>query len=118
MPDVLETPSTDPHRSLRAVTVANPYTPAHYGEASNPRTVPAIVNQEKRHHDVGLTRSDRRRSAYRCNEIPRLVGSDVPEHAYGREPVDGGGRSDPITHRQMHAAEELRVGPCRASLGS
>ena len=27
---------------------------------------------------------------------------------YGAEPVDGGGHADPISHRQMHAAEELR----------
>ncbi|MGZ2460822.1 hypothetical protein ACVINH_005909 [Rhizobium anhuiense] len=27
---------------------------------------------------------------------------------YGREPVDGGSHTDPISHRQMHAAEELR----------
>ncbi|EGE56740.1 hypothetical protein RHECNPAF_5730011 [Rhizobium etli CNPAF512] len=39
------TPSSDPHRSLRAVTVPNPYySPAHDGDVSNPRTVPAIIN--------------------------------------------------------------------------
>lgn len=38
-------PSTDPHRSLRAVTVANPfYSRAHDGDATNPRTIQAVVN--------------------------------------------------------------------------
>jgi len=108
-----KTPSSDPHRSLRAVTVANPYyTPAHDGEAGNPLTVPAIINI--RESAITMLASRGRidaaqfAAATRFRALWEAICRSMRAIDYGQEPVDGGGRADPIGHRQMHAAEELR----------
>ncbi|MGO6704704.1 hypothetical protein [Rhizobium ruizarguesonis] len=107
------TPSSDPHRSLRAVTIPNPYySPAHDDEAGNPRTVPAIVNI--RESAVTMLASRGRidaaqlAAATRFRALWEAMSRSTRAIDYGREPVDGGGHADPISHRQMHAAEELR----------
>ena len=41
----LRRPLADPHRTLRAVTVENPYfSRVHAGDATNPRKISAVVN--------------------------------------------------------------------------
>ncbi|MDX6000911.1 MULTISPECIES: hypothetical protein [Rhizobium] len=107
------TPSSDPHRSLRAVTITNPYySPAHDGEASNPRTVPAIVNLKESAITMLASRgridAAQLAAATRFRALWEAVCRSTRGIDYGREPVDGGGQADPIGHRQMHAAEELR----------
>ncbi|MGR9135653.1 hypothetical protein [Rhizobium leguminosarum] len=107
------TPSSDPNRALRAVTVANPfYSPAHDGDVSNPRTIPAIINI--RESAVTMLASRGRidaaqlAAATRFRALWEAMCRSTRAIDYGREPVDGGGRADPIGHRQMQAAEELR----------
>ncbi|WP_237352972.1 MULTISPECIES: hypothetical protein [unclassified Rhizobium] len=118
------TPSSDPHRSLRAVTVANPYyTPAHDGEAGNPRTIPAIVNIRESAITMLASRgridAAQLAAATRFRALWEAMCRSTRAIDYGREPVDGGGHADPIGHRQMHAAEELRrIRPLLGERGS
>ncbi|TAT82481.1 hypothetical protein [Rhizobium ruizarguesonis] len=107
------TPSSDPHRSLRAVTIANPYySSTHDGEAGNPRTVPAIINLKESAITMLASRgridAAQLAAATRFRALWEAVCRGTRAIDYGREPVDGGGHADPISHRQMHAAEELR----------
>lgn len=107
------TPSSDPHRSLRAVTVTNPYhTPAHDGEAGNPRTIPAIINIKESAITMLASRgridAAQLAAATRFRAMWEAMCRSTRAIDYGREPVDGGGHADPISHKQMHAAEELR----------
>ncbi len=95
------------------MTVANPYySPAHDGEASNPRTVPAIINLKESAITMLASRgridAAQLTAATRFRALWEAMCRSTRAIDYGREPVDGGGRADPIGHRQMHAAEELR----------
>ncbi|TCA70487.1 hypothetical protein [Rhizobium leguminosarum] len=107
------TPSSDPHRSLRAVTIPNPYySPAHHDEAGNPRTVPAIVNLKESAVTMLASRgridAAQLAAATRFRALWEAMCRSTRAIDYSREPVDGAGRADPIGHRQMHAAQELR----------
>ncbi|NKM56371.1 hypothetical protein GFL21_17920 [Rhizobium anhuiense] len=107
------TPTSDPHRCLRAMTVANPYySPSHDGEAGNPRTIPAIVNIRESAITMLASRgridAAQLAAATRFRALWEAMCRSTRAIDYGREPVDGGGHADPIGHRQMHAAEELR----------
>ncbi len=102
------------HRSLRAVTVDNPfYSRAHAGTAGNPKKIDAVINI--RQSAVIMLASRGRLDPAQlaaANKFGALWetmgGKGAPAIDYGREPVDGGRRTDPIKERQMIAADELR----------
>ncbi|PDS80268.1 hypothetical protein [Rhizobium sp. L43] len=107
-------PTTDPHRTLRAVSVENPfYSRAHAGDPTNPRKISAVVNiresaittmAARGRIDVAqVAAADRFRRLWET-----MGGKGASAIDYGREYVDGGKRSDPITERQMNAADGLR----------
>jgi hypothetical protein len=107
-------PVADPHRTLRAVTVDNPYfSRAHAGAATNPRTIPAVVNI--RESAITMLASRNRIDAAQVAAATKfralfeaMGGKGASAIDYGREHVDGGKRADPISERQMAAADELR----------
>jgi hypothetical protein len=107
-------PSTPKHIALRGVTVENPfYSRAHSGEASNPRYIGAVVNI--RESAITMLASRNKIDAAQvaaANKFRALWeamgGKGASAIDYGRDHVDGGRRSDPISERQMNAADELR----------
>ena len=106
---------------LRAALVENPdHSRAHAGDATNPRTVPAMINIR----ELAITTMAARgvldavqiEAATRFRALwEAMGGKGVSAIDYGREFVDGGKRADPITERQMHSGKELAR--CRALLG-
>lgn len=104
----------DPHRSLRAVVVDNPfYSRAHAGTAGNPKQIDAVINL--RESAIVMLASRRRIDAAQlaaANKFRALWesmgGKGASAIDYGREHVDGGKSADPITERQITAADELR----------
>ncbi|QND33565.1 hypothetical protein HB772_15845 [Sinorhizobium meliloti] len=109
----------DPHRSLRGVVVDNPfYSRAHSGTAGNPKQISAIINT--RQSGVIMLYSRGRLDLAQLAAANRfgalwetMGGKGAGAIDYGKEPVDGGQRSDPITERQLMAADELRRARCR-----
>jgi hypothetical protein len=112
----------DQHRALRAVVVENPfYSRAHAGTAGNPRHIDAVVNI--RESAITMLASRGRINAAQvaaANKFRALWeamgGKGASAIDYGREHVDGGKRADPITERQITAADELRH--ARGALGA
>lgn len=110
----LRNPVTDPHRSLRAVTVDNPfYSSAHAGDPTNPRKINAVVNI--RESAITMLASRNRIDAAQVAAATKfralweaMGGKGASAVDYGSEPVDGGKARDPITERQISAADELR----------
>jgi hypothetical protein len=105
---------TDPHRSLRVIAVDNPYySRAHAGAATNPRYIDAVVNVRE---SAITTLASRGRidpaqeaAANKFRALWEAVGGKGASAIdYGRDHVDGGTRSDPVTERQINAADELR----------
>lgn len=104
----------DPHRSLRGVVVDNPfYSRAHSGTAGNPKQISAVINT--RQSAVTMLYSRGRLDPAQLAAANRfgalwetMGGKGAGAIDYGKEPVDGGQRSDPITERQLMAADELR----------
>ncbi len=106
-------PAADPHRSLRAVTVENPfYSRAHSGDRTNPRVIPAIINIKESAitmlYSRGRLDDAQLAAASKFRALWEAVCRGTRAIDYGREPVDGGKRADPISERQMHAADQLR----------
>lgn len=101
---------SDPHRSLRAVTVANPY--FNPGDATNPRTIQAVVNIRESAavmmHSRGRLDDAQFAAATKFRALWEAMYRSTRAIDYGREPVDGGTRAEPITERQMFAADQLR----------
>jgi len=110
----LRRPLADPHRTLRAVTVENPYfSRVHAGDATNPRKISAVVNI--RESAITMLASRNQIDAAQVAAATRfralweaMGGKGASAVDYGREYVDGGKARDPITIRQMNAADELR----------
>ncbi|WP_246231761.1 hypothetical protein [Sinorhizobium alkalisoli] len=66
-------PAPDPHRTLRAVTVANPYySPAYDGDATNPKEINAVVNIKESAAVVFYTRGGL------DNGLPKCRRSSAP----------------------------------------
>lgn len=106
-------PAADPHRTLRAVTVDNPYySRAHAGDATNPRVIPAIINIKESAitmlYSRGRLDDAQLAAATKFRALWETVCRGTRAIDYGREPVDGGRLADPIGERQMHAADQLR----------
>ncbi|MFT2210702.1 hypothetical protein ACLJYM_02315 [Rhizobium giardinii] len=108
-------PAADPHRTLRAVVVDNPfYSRDHVGDPTNPRKISAVVNI--RESAVTMLASRGRIDAAQVAAASKfralwetMGGKGATAIDYCREPVDGGGgRFDPIGERQMNAADQLR----------
>lgn len=107
-------PVAMPHRTLRGVTVENPfYSRAHAGDATNPKHIDAVVNI--RESAITMLASRNKIDAAQvaaANQFRALWESMGGKGAgaidYGRDHVDGGKRADPISERQMNAADELR----------
>lgn len=112
----------DPHRALRSVVVDNPfYSRAHAGAASNPRKIEAVVNT--RESVIVMLASRGRIDAAQLAAATKfrklweaMGGKGAAAIDYGREHIDGGKISDPITERQIAAADELRG--ARRTLGA
>lgn len=102
------------HRALRGVVVDNPfYSRAHAGDATNPKQIDAIINI--RESAVTMLASRRRIDAAQVAAADKfralweaMGGKGASAIDYGRDHVDGGKRADPISERQMNAADELR----------
>ncbi|MBB2670708.1 UNVERIFIED_ORG: hypothetical protein GGE44_000249 [Rhizobium esperanzae] len=79
---------------------------------SNPRTIPAIINIKESAITMLASRgridAAQLAAATRFRALWEAMCRSTRAVDYGREPVDGGGHANPVSHRQMHAAEELR----------
>ncbi len=106
---------------LHPVEIANPYySRDHAADATNPRTIPAMLNVRESavttmaargHLDTAqVAAADRFRKLFET-----MGGKGAGAVDYDREPVDGGSRADPITEQQVAAGKELAR--CRALLG-
>ncbi|MEK1933075.1 MAG: hypothetical protein AAAC47_25515, partial [Pararhizobium sp.] len=103
MPAPSKTKPTDPHRTLRAVTVENPYfSRARAGDATNPRKINAVVNI--RESAITMLASRNKIDAAQVAAATRfralweaMGGKGAGAIDYRREYVDGARRSDPIT---------------------
>jgi hypothetical protein len=107
---------------LRPTLVDNPYhSRAHREDATNPRTIPAMVNLRE---SAIVTLAARRvldatqvAAADRFRRLWEAMGGKGASAVdYGWEYVDGGKARDPITDRQVNAGKELAR--CRALLGA
>lgn len=107
---------------LHPVKVPNPYfSRDHAADATNPRTIPAVINVRESAIVTMATRgvldaaqvaaADRFRRLWET-----LGGKGAGAVDPGREPVDGGAARDPITERQVNAGKELAR--CRTLLGA
>lgn len=102
-----------PPRSLRAVTVPNPYfSRAHEGTAGNPRQIDAVVNIRESAavmlYSRGRIDDAQFAAATKFRALWEAMCRCTSAIDYGREPVDGGRIADPISERQMFAADQLR----------
>ncbi|MBB5536831.1 hypothetical protein GGD55_003542 [Rhizobium giardinii] len=96
------------------MTVENPfYSRAHAGDPTNPKHINAVVNI--RESAITMLASRNKIDAAQVAAATKfralweaMGGKGASAIDYGREHVDGGKRSDPITERQMNAADELR----------
>lgn len=99
---------------VRVQKVPNPlYTRAHSGETWNPVVISAHVNiresaiatlaSRKHINEAQVAAADRFRSLWES-----IGGAGAGAFDYSREPVDGGGASEPLTERQIRAAFELK----------
>lgn len=106
---------------LRPVTVPNPYySRAHPADATNPPTVPAVINIRESAVTTLATRgvldAEQVAAANRFRALYEAMGGKGAGAVdYGREHVDGGKAREPITERQLGAGQELAR--CRALLG-
>ncbi|MDV4163092.1 hypothetical protein R1538_18380 [Rhizobium leguminosarum] len=107
--------------NLRVTEVPNPYySRAHLTDATNPRTIPAVINVRESAITTLATRgvldpaqvaaADRFRRLWEA-----IGGKGAGAIDYGKEHVDGGKARDPITERQANAGKELAK--CRELLG-
>ncbi|PKA39663.1 hypothetical protein CWR43_30830 [Rhizobium sullae] len=102
-----------PAPKLRPTLVPNPYfSRAHREDATNPRTIPAIINIKESAvvmlYSRGRLDDAQFAAASKFRALWEAVCRSTRAIDYGREPVDGGRRADPIGERQMHAADQLR----------
>ncbi|MGI0528018.1 hypothetical protein [Rhizobium giardinii] len=99
---------------LRSVTVPNPYfARAHPADSGNPKNINAVVNI--RESAITMLASRNKIDAAQVAAATRfralweaMGGKGAGAIDYGREYVDGAKRSDPITDRQINAADGLR----------
>lgn len=107
-------PIADSHLALRGVVVDNPfYSRAHSGDSTNPRKINAVVNIQEsaitmlasrnRIDAAQVAAADKFRALWEA-----MGGKGAGAIDYGRDHVDGGKIADPISERQMNAADELR----------
>lgn len=110
------------HIEIGQKIVPNPdWSRDHDGAAANPRHITAEINIKESAiavleargylHPAQVRAADTFRSLYE-----RAGGSGAGAMDYTREPVDGGGVTDPISLRQMQAGIELKR--CRELLGA
>ncbi|WOS61371.1 hypothetical protein [Sinorhizobium fredii] len=106
---------------LRTVTVPNPYySRAHPADATNPPTIPAVINVRESAVTTLATRGVLDAAQVAAANRFRLLyeamgGKGAGAIDCGREHVDGGKAREPITERQLGAGQELAR--CRALLG-
>jgi hypothetical protein len=103
------------HMELASVSIDNPhYSRAHSGEKWNPPKSAALVNIRESAvsllaakgvlNAAQVAAADRFRSLWEA-----LGGSGAGALDYTKEPVDGGGVSEPITVRQLEAGRQLKA---------
>lgn len=107
-------PASSQRLALRGVTVENPfYSGAHAGDRTNPKHIDAVVNI--RESAITMLASRNKIDAAQvaaANKFRALWeamgGKGASAIDYGRDHVDGGKSADPISERQINAADELR----------
>lgn len=110
-----------PLKPIDIALVENPtYSRAHDGDATNPRFIPAQINFRESAiatlAQKGLLDPAQVQAADKFRALwERMGGRGVKAIDYSKEPVDGGGFSDPIDVAQMEAGRELKR--CRVKLG-
>lgn len=103
------------------IEVDNPhYEPAHHGRADNPRKIKAPYNPRESYsgwllHRGLITPAEARAATDVRQAFEALGGGGARAMDYTKEPVDGGGASDPITERQRRAGALLSE--CHGTLG-
>lgn len=106
---------------LRPTEVPNPYfSRSHAADASNPPTIPAMVNIRESAVTTlasrGVLDAAQVAAANRFRALfETMGGKGSGAMDYSREHVDGGKAREPITERQLSAGQELAR--CRALLG-
>ncbi len=104
-----------PAVEIATKTIHNPlWSRDHYGDRTNPRFVTAAINPRESGIVTlaarGLIDEAQEQAADRFRSIwETLGGSGAKALDYTKEPVDGGGFSDPISIRQIAAGKELKV---------
>lgn len=103
------------HMELAAVTVDNPhYSRAHSGEKWNPPKSAAVMNIRESAISLlaakGVINAAQVAAADRFRGLwETLGGSGAGALDYTKEPVDGGGVSEPITVKQLEAGRQLKA---------
>lgn len=100
--------------------VDNPYfTASHRESESNPRRVNAVKNIRESAVETLYARGKldkaQKAAADKFRQLWEACGGTIAALDYGREPVDGGGRTDPLPERRANAGRELAR--CRSLLG-
>lgn len=106
---------------IRSVTMDNPYfNGAHAITSTNPKKISVVKNLRESAVETLFARGklDRaqKEAADRFRGIYESAGGTIGAMDYGREPVDGGGASDPLSQRQVDAGKMLAQ--CRNLLGA
>lgn len=98
----------------------NPYhSTAHRESRSNPKTIDVVKNLRESAIETlyarGKLDESQKRTADKFRRLWESCGGTIGAMDYGREPVDGGGLTEPLTERQANAGRELAS--CRRLLG-
>lgn len=101
-----------PKQDIIFMDVDNPmFSPAHDVSRSNPIKVRAPVNILESPLGLMAARGHltaaQVRAGSRFRALWEALGTNVRAMDYSKDPVDGGGQSDPISFRQMEAGLEL-----------
>jgi hypothetical protein len=103
-----------PMPSIATKVVHNPlYQRAHHGERSNPKFITAAINPRESGIVTlvarGLLDEAQEEAADRFRGLwETLGGSGAKALDYSKEPVDGGGRSEPISIRLLAAGRDMK----------